>query len=215
MDGREQLDPVRDRGGKDKRILIAVFTVAIFLIVLTRAYGLFFSGVKYPIPYIYGYFLIDAVAIYILWSLSPVRFKAPERIRRFCLVTGIGLAFITAALWASWAVDPDMARQTKVFVSGLPPWARLAYIAALVVVTPVLEEALYRGQVFSLLRGSFGISVGVLGSTLIFSIMHGLSPVSFAQGVFLALVYEYSGSLWGSITVHTANNALWYIVFVN
>ena len=108
-----------------------------------------------------------------------------------------------------------MARQTKVFVYWLGPGERLAYIAALVIVTPVLEEVFHRGQVFLTLRNNFGTAVGVMGSTLLFSIMHGLAPVAFLQGVLLALVFQYSGSIWGSITVHAANNALWYILFVS
>ncbi len=44
--------------------------------------------------------------------------------------------------------------------------------------------------------------------------MHGLEPVAFIQGVLLALVLEYSRSLWGSISLHAANNALWFYLFV-
>ena len=201
-------------GGKDKRVLVAVFTAAIFLIVITRAYSVFFSGAKYPISFIYGFFLIDAMAIYILWSLIPVRLNAPKNMKRFSLSVGAGLLFICGALWIAWTADPDMSRQAKVFVYWLSPFARIAYIAAMVVVTPVLEEALYRGQIFSILKDSQGLMVAVLGSTLLFAIMHGLAPVAFVQGVLLALVYEYSRSLWGSIIVHIANNAIWYMVFV-
>jgi len=211
----ELLSPARGWGGRDKRVLISVFTAAIFLIILTRAYGMLFTGAKYPIAYIFGFFLIDAVAMYILWPLCPVSLRAPANVRRFCLVTGSGLAFIGAALWVAWAVDPDMARQTKVFVYWLSPPARFAYIAALLVVIPVIEEALYRGQVFSILKKSHGLITAVLGSTLLFAIMHGLAPVAFAQGVLLALVYQFSRSLWGSIIVHIANNAVWYVLFVN
>ncbi|MCK4911581.1 MAG: CPBP family intramembrane metalloprotease, partial [Thermodesulfovibrionales bacterium] len=79
---------------------------------------------------------------------------------------------------------------------------------------PVLEESIYRGQFYAILREHHGLVTGLLGSTLLFAIMHGLAPVAFVQGVLLALVFEYSGSLWASVSVHAANNALWFYMFV-
>ncbi|KKL87355.1 hypothetical protein LCGC14_1935580, partial [marine sediment metagenome] len=67
---RDLLKPVRDRRG-----WFSVFIVAFFLIVLTRVYGMFFTGAEYPVFYIFGFFLIDAVAIYVLWPLCPVRLR--------------------------------------------------------------------------------------------------------------------------------------------
>ena len=202
-------------GGKDRRILFPVFVAAFFLIAVTRAYGTYFSGIKYPIFFLYGFFLIDLGAIALLWRLCPLKLKLPENLKRFSVSTALGLLVALAGLWALWLNTPDAGGGVRLFLYGLTFNQKALYVLALVIIGPVLEESIYRGQFFAILRGRYGLVTGVLGSTLLFAIMHGLAPVAFVQGVLLALVFEYSGSLWGSITVHIANNAIWYAVFVH
>ena len=202
-------------GDKDRKLMIAVFTVAFFLIAVTRAYGVYFSGIKYPIFFLYGFFLIDLAAIALLWRICPLRFKIPEDLKRFAASTALGLLVVLIGLWALWLTTPDAGGAVRLFLDGLTFSQKALYVLALVIIGPVLEESIYRGQFFTILRGQYGLVTGVLGSTLLFAIMHGLAPVAFAQGVLLALVYEYSRSLWGSVLVHIANNAIWYMVFVS
>ena len=74
----------------------------------------------------------------------------------------------------------------------------------------LLEELFCRGAVFSTLR-PMGRRAAVLGSALIFSLMHAnLSqlPYAFVAGVLLALLYELTGSLLFPILFHLANNLL-------
>lgn len=201
--------------GKDKRYLIALFVTAFFLIAMTRAYGAYFSGIKYPIFYLYGFFLIDASAIALLWRLCPVSFTLPKDIKRFAIATSIGLVVALAGLWALWLSTPEAGSGVKLFLDGITLKQKVLYVLALTVVGPVFEESIYRGQFYTLIKGRAGMVAGLLGSTLLFAVMHGLVPVAFVQGVLLALVYEYSRSLWASILVHIANNAVWYMVFVN
>ncbi len=202
-------------GDKDRKLLVALFVVAIFLIAMTRAYGAYFSGIKYPIFYLYGFFLIDLAAIALLWRLCPLSLKPPEHPKRFITSTALGVLAAFAGLWVLWLTAPDAGGGVRLFLDGVTLNQNAFYVLALVIIGPVFEESVYRGQFYTILRGRYGLATGVLGSTLLFAIMHGLAPVAFAQGVLLALVYEYSRSLWGSIIVHIANNALWYIVFVH
>lgn len=201
-------------GDKDRKNLIVFFIAAFFLIVVTRAYGTYFSGIKHPIFYLYGFFLIDLATIALLWRLCPLRFRIPEDIKRFTVSTVLGLLVVFLGLWALWLTAPDAGGSVRLFLDGLTSNRKALYVLALVIIGPVLEESIYRGQFYAILKERQGLIAGLLGSTLLFAIMHGLAPVAFVQGVLLALVYEYSRSLWGSVLVHIANNTIWYMVFV-
>ncbi|MEO6034852.1 MAG: CPBP family intramembrane glutamic endopeptidase [Verrucomicrobiota bacterium] len=89
---------------------------------------------------------------------------------------------------------------------------------------PLAEELLFRGLVFRILRGHFGVLAGFLASALLFSLAHlpywwisgdktgvallvGLTSM-FAYGLFFAGLYQWSGSLWSPLICHWLNNFL-------
>jgi len=70
------------------------------------------------------------------------------------------------------------------------------------------EELLFRGVVYSNLR-PFGRGWAVIVSSLLFALMHQNVEqlfYAFSVGIVLALIYEFSGSIWGSIILHMFNN---------
>ncbi|MGM9998181.1 MAG: lysostaphin resistance A-like protein [Candidatus Bruticola sp.] len=79
----------------------------------------------------------------------------------------------------------------------------------LVVVGPIYEEIIYRGLLFSGLRGAVSTVGAATVSSLMFSIMHGDPQGILVLGglgaVFCALRH-YSGSLWPSIIAHSTWN---------
>ncbi|WP_436761409.1 CPBP family intramembrane glutamic endopeptidase [Streptosporangium sp. V21-05] len=81
-------------------------------------------------------------------------------------------------------------------------------IAFLSVLTPIGEEFLFRGVVANaLLR--YGPVVGVLSSSIVFALFHGINiamTTAFVVGVIAAEVMRRSGSIWPAVAVHTVNN---------
>ncbi len=79
------------------------------------------------------------------------------------------------------------------------------------VAAPLGEEMLFRGFVFNILKTRLGLTVGLIGSALLFTIVHsyalGLLPV-FIIGLLLAWAYHNTGSLWVSIIIHATNNTV-------
>lgn len=76
---------------------------------------------------------------------------------------------------------------------------------------PFAEELLFRGVFYTWLRDRWGIWVGVLVSSAVFGIVHvdiSVAGAAFILGIILALVYEYSNSLWTAVLVHAANNSI-------
>jgi uncharacterized protein len=76
------------------------------------------------------------------------------------------------------------------------------------VFSPFGEELLYRGIVTNaLLR--YGPFVGVVGSTVIFALMHGINnifPAAVVAGLATAEIFRRSGSIWPGFVVHVVFN---------
>lgn len=76
------------------------------------------------------------------------------------------------------------------------------------VLTPLGEEFLFRGVVTNaLLR--YGPFIGVVGSALIFALMHGINvvfPAAFVAGLVAGEVFRRSGSVWPAVMVHVVFN---------
>lgn len=76
------------------------------------------------------------------------------------------------------------------------------------VVVPIGEEFLFRGVITTaLLR--YGPFIGVIGSALLFALLHGLSivfPAAVVQGLVAGEIYRRSGSIWPAVVVHVIYN---------
>lgn len=75
---------------------------------------------------------------------------------------------------------------------------------------PFMEEIFFRGFVYGVLKKKIGILGGVLTSALFFACIHA-NMASFmpilSLGILLAYIYEKTGSLVSSITVHVIHNS--------
>jgi membrane protease YdiL (CAAX protease family) len=79
------------------------------------------------------------------------------------------------------------------------------------IVVPFAEELFFRGILYQLLRGRFGVWLGILGSSLLFGIVHGdiaVASAAFVLGLLLAVVFERSRSIWPCVLIHSINNGV-------
>lgn len=103
--------------------------------------------------------------------------------------------------------------------SGWQPDRAAAYAANFVVIagiTPFVEELVFRGLGFSLLR-PFGSAAAILITALTFGLAHGLPagiPVFTMIGIFLALVRNRADSVYPAMAIHAAFNGLQLIAAV-
>lgn len=76
------------------------------------------------------------------------------------------------------------------------------------IVTPLGEEFLFRGAVANaLLR--YGRIIAVVGSAIIFAVMHGINfvfPAALIAGLVTAEIFRRSGSIWPAVVVHVVFN---------
>lgn len=86
-----------------------------------------------------------------------------------------------------------------------------------VVFAPLVEEAVFRGYLMTAFVQRFGFVTAALVSSVAFGLAHlTFSPVSagfaFALGLVLCWVYKKSGSLWLSVLIHAATNAVAFTI---
>lgn len=88
-----------------------------------------------------------------------------------------------------------------VILYGRPPFRLL--------VAPIVEETLFRGLLYPMLRKKTGAVVAAVLSSLLFAAMHGNAVQAVAViplGLMLALVAERTGRVWPCVVLHLAYN---------
>lgn len=86
------------------------------------------------------------------------------------------------------------------------------------VVGPVIEELFFRGFLYSAMKKHIGVLASILVTGVIFSVLHahvaGFLPIM-ALGMFLAYMYEKTGTLVAPITIHITHNlSMVFFVFL-
>lgn len=90
------------------------------------------------------------------------------------------------------------------------PLALLLFAVQLCVLTPLVEEVVFRGIIFQSMR-RFGDSFALVLSAILFALFHGnlsQAPNAFLMGLVIGYLVLYSGSLWVGIIIHAVNNLL-------
>jgi hypothetical protein len=120
-----------------------------------------------------------------------------------------------ASLVALWVVEggfDSLQRRADLLAPGFS-WVGfgVALIVAGILI-PISEELFFRGALYGWLRRRYRVWVAVLASATVFGLAHfdslGVIISSFIMGLVIALVYEYTRSLWTAIAIHIFNNSL-------
>lgn len=131
------------------------------------------------------------------------------------LVIGIfaGLAAFVAkglAVLAYIGITGDAGNPQEIYAIGGNGGAAYLVLATigLGIVTPLGEEFLFRSVLTNaLLR--YGAFIGVVGSSLIFALMHGINivfPAAVVAGLVAGEIFRRSGSIWPAVMVHIVFN---------
>lgn len=134
----------------------------------------------------------------------------------FAIIVTLGMGLVSS-LWLDFAYTqlanvPFVAQSVESFDSAWSTIGEDPYIwvcLSVVVFGPIAEELLFRGIIHNSIKKVCNPYVAIVLSGLMFGIWHG----EFVQtvyttffGIALAVVYEYSGSLWVPIGMHILNN---------
>lgn len=196
---------------------VGVFAVAIAWVALQ------FAGIELPQSVLLlAVFLGEAAMIVPAWWFGPRKHGgglAALGFRRVAIgkllwmtALGLAIAFGFNALWSialerlGWATQPEL---VPVFGQGFA-----GYIAALVIasgVAPLAEEVFFRGFLQAGLENRFGAWVAIIVTAVLFALVHilpGVLPPIFVLGLIFSILRFETDSLWPSIVLHAAFNAL-------
>lgn len=101
--------------------------------------------------------------------------------------------------------------QTSYQAAATAAWWSLALaVVAGAIITPLGEEAFFRGVLANALLARYRTWIAVIVSAAIFAVAHGINPIlpaAFVVGVLTALLFRWSGSIWPGVVLHGVNNA--------
>ncbi|MCB9808939.1 CPBP family intramembrane metalloprotease [Candidatus Nomurabacteria bacterium] len=86
-----------------------------------------------------------------------------------------------------------------------------------IIIAPVIEEIIFRGFFYRIMRAHMPIGSAILGSAMIFGMMH-IIPLyalnGFLVGIPLAWLFEKTQSLIPGILMHALNNTIMFILMI-
>jgi membrane protease YdiL (CAAX protease family) len=173
------------------------------------------------------------IVVAVITPLLAVHFLRPEHLglrrapnwpRAIGVFFGLLLVFYAAAAAYSAALGLDENSNKLLQDTGFGDSVSSDVALALLftVAAPIAEELLFRGLLFRSLRDGFtrtfgrksGIALGAIFSGLVFGGVHvgggqnDFLPVLMFLGILLALAYQWSGTLYVGIAIHSLNNAI-------
>ncbi|MFE5774493.1 CPBP family intramembrane glutamic endopeptidase [Brachybacterium sp. NPDC056505] len=168
--------------------------------------GLFVSGA------------MGLIAFGAAWALR-IRSAAAFGFRRASgrqLLAGAGLGVLAAIIGSALTVayvmlSGDMQSPQSSYQAASTGGA-LSLVLTLVggsIITPIGEESLFRGVVANALLSRYGAWIGALASAIVFALFHGINtvlPSAFMVGLFAALLFCRTGSIWPGVVLHGTNN---------
>ncbi|MEO8316387.1 MAG: type II CAAX endopeptidase family protein, partial [Pseudomonadota bacterium] len=144
------------------------------------------------------------------WSAFGIRAVS---VRWLLIGAGMGLLAFAAkgiAVIAFTALTGQADSPQTIFALGASGGLGMALLATvfLGILTPIGEEFLFRGVLANaLLR--YGPIPGVLGSAVIFALLHGINivfPAALVAGIVAGEIFRRSGSVWPAVMVHVVFN---------
>ena len=148
------------------------------------------------------------------WDAFGVR-RTTTRWMMIGLAAGL-VAFVARALTVyliSLVIDLEEGTQASYAAAagaGAGALSLALTMLTLAVLTPLGEEFLFRGVVTTVLL-RYGALVGVVGSAVVFALMHGVNevlPAAVIVGLIAAELYRRSGSIWPGVLMHALYNAI-------
>ena len=148
------------------------------------------------------------------WSMVGLKkFKIFQAIR---YVTGyyliiLGVLIALAIVASSLGIEPPATADGETGGTSLLKFMGNFWLAfaLTVILAPIIEEIVFRGVLFPVIRKRYGLISGVIISSLIFTLVH-IDPINMISvlplGIFLAIMYHRTGSIYPGMVLHASWN---------
>lgn len=121
------------------------------------------------------------------------------------------ILFLMSAIAQVFSYEPPPQAVVEIYLKETKGNNILFFTFFVALLGPAIEEIFFRGFTYKAFRARWGVRFAMLASALIFALLH-MSLVAFLPifvlGLFLAYLYEKSGSLVPSMTVHMLHNLI-------
>ena len=176
----------------------SLIVAALFLIIDRNSFKEDFRKTKYKIKETIGYILTGTVAIYIAMILSTLIFEVFK---------------IVESSENEETIRSFLSKDFKVLI---------LMFFTLCVLTPIVEEVIFRKVTYNFLEKKLGKIVAIIGSGLIFGLMHVIMYGDFVQsipyilmGIILGYMYYLSKkNLFVTISIHFINNFISFLMYI-
>lgn len=152
------------------------------------------------------------------FGLRPSRFPKAAGTGLLWLVATYPLILATQSfVQGVFGETNDAQLIVRYFLEHPDPRHRAAVIVMAVIVAPMAEEILFRGYFYGVIRRYGGRLPAIFTSSLLFAAIHVHLPSMLGLGtlaVILCLLYERTGSLWATITMHATFNTMTIAVLI-
>lgn len=153
------------------------------------------------------------------------------RHRRLLLIVIFALGVAVVALPLTWAANylsakvitllyktPEQQVAVQVLEATKDPAQRIVFALAAIVMAPLVEEILFRGILYPLLKYRGYPRLAIWGTSLLFAAVHVNLLTFFPLFMFALLLtwlYERTDTLLAPILTHAAFNTINFVVFIN
>lgn len=207
---------------------------ALYLLLLPLAAGPAFSQAERLLGRQIDSGLQSALYYYVIFAVTVLIFRRflVKTSRRFSENSHTARTTIAIGLAAMYGLNllfssPSPAGLSDSAISSHASGAPLSTLLTVVFLAPFVEEVLFRGFLFGSLKDR-NRTGAYAASCLLFALLHvwqfavagrDLScflrmPRYFVPGLVLAWAYDHSGTLWASVAIHAAANALSYLTLL-
>jgi len=129
------------------------------------------------------------------------------------LAWAINRGVVLLYVWVTGDASNPQAGLANIAINGsIVQFALLVLLGGLI--TPFGEEMFFRGVLYTWLR-RWGVVLATVISAVVFGVFHGVNvvlPAAIVLGVFNAILYERSGSIWPAVVAHVVNNTLIFAI---
>lgn len=119
------------------------------------------------------------------------------------------IVIVISGLLKIFSLEPPPQPVVEIYLKESKERHLIYFTVFVAMVGPVIEEVFFRGFTYTAFRSKFGVGRAMLLSSVIFAALHfnwvALFPIFFL-GLFLAYLYEKTGSLTAPMTVHMLHN---------
>lgn len=156
-----------------------------------------------------------------------IRFKSSLGYHIGSIVIGYIMVFVAlvVAQYILQALNVTTTSQNENTIAGMfnaDPIQLLLLFLLLCVFTPIVEELVFRKAIYTFFQNKLGHVAGIIGSGLIFGLMHVIAYMDFIQSIpyiFMGLVFGYiyfqsKKNIYVTIGVHFINNFVSYLSYV-